>query len=147
MPRHYIRWTFETVIEEAKRYTSRSDFAKGNSVAYRHALHNGMIEHLFPIVRVQVPSVKKIPKVASKTVPVPLKPLPVTRYIDEADKASVRADVGDILDLYDDVDYQREELHGAMRAYSGVELRYFVECLSESEEGKQLLVSNGYKPA
>lgn len=40
----YFKWTQETCLEEAKKYTSRKRFAEGNSSAYNVALTKGWID-------------------------------------------------------------------------------------------------------
>lgn len=50
MKRHYTRWNLPAVVEESKKYLTRSAFNKGNHRAYLAALRMGLMDHLFPIV-------------------------------------------------------------------------------------------------
>jgi hypothetical protein len=50
------------VLEIAQRSTSRSDFKRRNSVAYRKALQWGIVEALFPIEIVRIDKIKPVRK-------------------------------------------------------------------------------------
>lgn len=47
-PRRYdlIKWNDKTVVNESKKYTSRSEFAKKCDGAYKYALKNGLLEKM-----------------------------------------------------------------------------------------------------
>jgi hypothetical protein len=59
-----MKWDAMAVIKEASNYKTRSDFWRGNSVAYRKAHKLGMMDSLFPFVR----NVEYVPTIATKTV-------------------------------------------------------------------------------
>ena len=42
------KWTFVTLIEEAAKYRNRTAFATGSQYAYRQAMAQGLLDHLFP---------------------------------------------------------------------------------------------------
>ena len=41
-------WTYETCYEEAKKYSTRTEFCKGCGSAYEVARKNGWMDELFP---------------------------------------------------------------------------------------------------
>ena len=41
-------WTYETCMEESKKYKSRNEFQKGSSGAYDVARRNGWLDDFFP---------------------------------------------------------------------------------------------------
>ena len=47
-PKRYdiIKWNYETVIDESKKYTSRSEFAKKCDGAYKYALKNDLLDDM-----------------------------------------------------------------------------------------------------
>lgn len=42
------KWTEETVREEAKKYSSRGEFFKGNRSAYKAATRHNLLDQLLP---------------------------------------------------------------------------------------------------
>lgn len=45
---NFGKWTKERVFEESKKYTKRTEFARGNSGAYAAAKRYGLLDELFP---------------------------------------------------------------------------------------------------
>lgn len=45
------KWTKETVFEESKKYSSRSEFKKKKSGAFRIAYMNGWLDEMIWLVR------------------------------------------------------------------------------------------------
>ena len=41
-------WTYETCMEESRKYNTRSEFKKGSKGAYNVARENGWIDDFFP---------------------------------------------------------------------------------------------------
>ncbi len=104
-----MKWTFDKIIEEAKKYPSRSKFAKGSSVAYRHALKNGMLDIMYPI------DVLIIPRIDATTVPViqrqtvaKLAPKKRIKHMDRFDIDYIHDDIARMLDTMEGYELETE---------------------------------------
>jgi hypothetical protein len=64
-----MKWTLDAVIEEAKRYPSRTAFARGSSVAYRRALTWKILDMLYPveIIWIDKPAKQPRPKLITRS--------------------------------------------------------------------------------
>lgn len=73
------KWTFVTLIEEAAKYRNRTAFATGSQYAYRQAMMQGLLDHLFP------PSEKVVTLPAPRPVRYETSPTPPTNIYEEPD--------------------------------------------------------------
>jgi len=106
-----MKWNFVSILAEASKYQTRTQFANGSIGAYRAALRSGMIESLFPIEHVVIERIK--PVAVRKVVHVVTKPSFNMREINE-----------DVDYILNDPDWQNLQ-YDASRDYEGEALTYY----------------------
>jgi hypothetical protein len=103
-----MKWTLDAVIEEAKKYPSRTAFARGSSVAYRRALAWGILDMFYPveIVWIDKPAKQPRPKMITSPPMIDRSTIPMvqTQYVAKYRPTTPPVDVAESIRYDPDID-------------------------------------------